>query len=145
MSKLTYNDMLHMMGKIAFVHAHIEPGYYSDNPRGLYPTYKRELKRRARKEPRPGWVTGFRMLQEGVYHRGDSEDPPYLSFTGNKRVALVAYWPNRKPVYVAMDDLEMNQSGIPYPKGDQFDDFEIFKEEKEWMPSLKREPIDQLS
>lgn len=60
-------------------------------------------------EPRAGWVTGYRTLQEGITldHYNRYTDSRTFKVTGTVQCLLVVYWPTMNPVRVPLDGYEL--------------------------------------
>lgn len=102
-----------LMGRIVFVKQVFERAYPTKEKRGVTPkTWAPE----ALKEPRPGWVIGFRYLQTGhTEWVGYEEGSAWTPNGPSQPCLLVSFWPTLAPVRVPLDGFDFKCNSEPHP------------------------------
>ena len=104
---MTEKEMLSLMGKPVVVYKTLERDKREDGRFWLTVDLD---------EPLPGWIVGFRWLLNGKVIPGTPSDwldpdgysPAYLRETSPRTpCVMVAFWPTKKPVYVAMESFRL--------------------------------------
>lgn len=104
--------------------------------------YSRWWESESLEEPRPGWVTGFRTLQNGTVsverEYGYREyEQRYWNCHNTTPAILVTFWPTLNPIHVPLDGVVIGGNPQPYPTLPDFDvkPFgELMREEMEYWP-----------
>jgi len=113
---MTNDKLARLMGQVVVVHATLSR--VRDERQFTWEPSRLEA-------PRPGWVVGYRWLQNGERIPGcgghgleDDYDPPYFHEKGPRTPCLlVAFWPTMKPVNVPLESYRRAQANEkPYLK-----------------------------
>lgn len=112
----TFDDVKKIMGQIVTVHAELKrKKTYMEREGSRFKATMVSWEREKLKEPRAGWVTGRRALQEGELKGGYYDGQGYLEQNDIVLALQVVYWPTLNPVHVPYDGI--NMGGEPIAPG----------------------------
>jgi hypothetical protein len=111
--KFTAKEKFDMMGKIVTVSALAVPVYEDESGKA---TTLRTIKSEPLRGPQAGWIVGFSVMQEGIYHPSSGGgrygeygeyEQAYLTPVSHVPVVLVCFWPGGKANKVKTEDFVM--------------------------------------
>jgi len=120
-------DRLELMGEVVTVTQEFKRE--SDGP--WYKPGTRRFWEAKDVDPRAGWVTGFRTLQNGTLQTNGFEGPTYLTSIETVSCVLVAYWPTYEPVNVPLDGFKVG--GEPYHNSEEYWNTPEGERGREWL------------